>query len=150
MREIRRTLVAMLAAALLVSCGAWDEKEVSGEAREDIVGAATVVHEIESGTNGTTSLQVIYLVLDLGAEDAAAAADDQAECLVDAGWTMSSTRVPPARHGGRSTQVNATASVYTLAEYLDDDQYDEEIDAELREAVPDPAGLILVAVEPRT
>ncbi len=149
MRDICHALAAATAAALLVSCGAADEKEVSGAARDDIVGTAKVVHEVESGTSGATSMEVLHIVLDLGAEDAATAADAEAERLEEAGWTVSSG-LPPARHDAYSEQVNATASVFTLAEYLDDSRKDEEIGAELQEAVPDSAGLILVAVEPRT
>ena len=37
-------------------------------------------------------------------------------------------------------------AVYALNEYLEDGQNDEQIDAELREAVSNPAGLIVVVL----
>lgn len=150
MRHIRRGVLAgMASAALLVSCTSVDEKQVSDAARDDVVGSAKVVHEIDSGTNGSTSLEVRYLVLDLGEQDAAAAADAEAEQLEKAGWRISAG-TPPRRYGGSSTETNATVAVYVLTEYLEDDRYSEDIESELRKSVPNPDGMILVVVEPRT
>ncbi len=149
MHSTEQLLLGMVAAVSLVSCGPVDQVAVSDAAREDVIGSAEVVHEIESGTNGATSLEVRYLVLDLGEEDAIAAADVEAERLEEAGWEIG-TGQPPARHTGSSQQVNASVAVYTLDEFLEDDSSDEQINSELREAVPSPGGLIVVAVEPRT
>jgi hypothetical protein len=144
---MKRFLLVVLSAAAVASCGAA-EKSVSDAAREDVVGSAEVVHEVESGTSGATSLEVRYLVLDLGENDAVAAAATEAQRLTEAGWRIRAGQ-PPARHTGSSAEANAAAAVYTLADYLDS-SHDDHVRSELREAVPDPAGLIVVAVEPRT
>jgi hypothetical protein len=140
-------MITLVSISITVVCGVLSEqKQVSAEAREQIVGSAKVVHESESGTNGHVSLQVLLFVLDLGnIGGPRQAVDEEARRLKSAGWNID--QLPSGETVAYSEKANATATMSTLADYFDDSQVDL---TDLKDRFPDASALIVVSVEPRT
>jgi hypothetical protein len=140
-------MIALVSVPITAACGGLSEqKQVSAEARKQVVGSAQVVHQSESGTNGHVSLQVLLLVLDLGdVGGAQQALDEEVRRLKSAGWNVD--QLPSGETVAYSEKANATAIMSKLADYFEDSQVDS---ADLKDSFPDPEKLIVVSVEPRS
>lgn len=135
---------------LICSCSVFsDTMYISEEVIDDVVGSATVVVDESEETNGDLSMEVRYIVLDLAITDPRKAVAEELKRLGELEW-----------QGGRydkegaakaySEEKNAVAKIVTLDDFLASGGANGvDIRKAVSEKVRDPAGLIVVTVQPR-
>lgn len=141
-------LVAVAVGAFLVLMA--DTVEVCEGAKSELIGSAQLVHESVTGTNGATSMELVYLVLDLGVDDANDAIGEQRRRLERAGWDVDDTDFGVS---AVSDRWDAVAHVSPLTRYLARPELlmNDSGDAQVaRNRLPRRDALILVDVEPRS
>lgn len=126
-----------------------DTTYVSDDVIEEVVGPAKIIADAREETNGSSSVEVRYLILDVGGTESNDAVAEVLKRLESLGWSDGGDDI---EGGARvfSEKQNAVVRVISLDRFLSSTStLVSSTKKSMEEKVGDPAGLIVVSVQPR-